>query len=280
MAFGLVWFVLALLPTSAMPLAEVTNDHRMFFPFVGLALAVGWAARLALLRAQRIPERALLAGIAVVLMAAALGTRERNRVWSTEETLWQDVTEKSPKNGRGLMNYGALFVARGEYQQGAGLPGACASAEARLSADRVEPGGHLRNHGTAEEADKHFRRSLALADWGDLHYYYGTWLRSWGRTAEAQAQLEPPYMPTAFVSRALLLMQIYSEEGNLKALDALFQETIRLAYDEEAVRRFQEARERNSKRTGKGVAATEAPHPPRWRDRPPRRARPASMRTA
>ena len=45
-AFGLLWFFLALLPTSLVPLAEVTNDHRMFFPFVGLALAVFWSLRL------------------------------------------------------------------------------------------------------------------------------------------------------------------------------------------------------------------------------------------
>ena len=33
-----------------MPLAEVMNDHRMYLPFVGLALAVVWAARLAIFR--------------------------------------------------------------------------------------------------------------------------------------------------------------------------------------------------------------------------------------
>src|ERR1017187_3525228 len=45
-AFGLLWFFVALLPTSLMPLADVTNDHRMFFPFVGLALSVFWSLRL------------------------------------------------------------------------------------------------------------------------------------------------------------------------------------------------------------------------------------------
>jgi protein O-mannosyl-transferase len=45
-AFGPLWFLLAVLPTSVFPLAEVENDHRMFFPFVGLTLAVVWAAAL------------------------------------------------------------------------------------------------------------------------------------------------------------------------------------------------------------------------------------------
>jgi hypothetical protein len=32
-ALGLFWFLAALLPTSIVPLAEVMNDHRMFFPY-------------------------------------------------------------------------------------------------------------------------------------------------------------------------------------------------------------------------------------------------------
>src|SRR5258708_21704302 len=45
-AFGIIWFIVTLLPTSLLPLADVANDHRMFFPFVGLTLAVVWGLRL------------------------------------------------------------------------------------------------------------------------------------------------------------------------------------------------------------------------------------------
>ena len=55
-AFGIIWFFLALAPTSLMPLAEVTNDHRMFFPFVGLTLAVFWTLRLALIPSPAMPD--------------------------------------------------------------------------------------------------------------------------------------------------------------------------------------------------------------------------------
>jgi len=111
--FGILWFFLALLPTSLLPLAEVTNDHRMFFPFVGLALAVVWSLRLVLLR-QPAWLRAALAAAVPVLAIAAAGTWERNRVWRTDQSLWRDVTIKSPKNGRGWMNYGNIFLSRGD----------------------------------------------------------------------------------------------------------------------------------------------------------------------
>jgi tetratricopeptide (TPR) repeat protein len=34
-------------------------------------------------------------------------------VWRTEETLWRDVTLRSPRNGRGLMNYSLTQLAIG-----------------------------------------------------------------------------------------------------------------------------------------------------------------------
>jgi hypothetical protein len=72
-AFGLFWFLLALLPTSLFPLAEVENDHRMFFPFVGLAMSVPWSLALLLLyRGEAVSARrrgALAAGAVCVLIA-------------------------------------------------------------------------------------------------------------------------------------------------------------------------------------------------------------------
>ena len=43
--FGLLWFLITLLPTSLFPLAEVMNDHRTFLPYIGLVIAIAGAAR-------------------------------------------------------------------------------------------------------------------------------------------------------------------------------------------------------------------------------------------
>jgi hypothetical protein len=82
-AFGLLWFRVASLPTSLIALAEVENDHRMYLPFVGLTLSVSWAAVL-LIERYRIPARILVTAGALILAAFAAGTWERNRVWNTE----------------------------------------------------------------------------------------------------------------------------------------------------------------------------------------------------
>ena len=44
--FGLLWFFIALLPTSLLPLAEVMNDHRTFLPYSGLVIAMAGVASL------------------------------------------------------------------------------------------------------------------------------------------------------------------------------------------------------------------------------------------
>jgi len=51
----------------------------------------------------------------LVIGLNAYGVYQRNIIWHTEESLWLDVTIKSPNNGRGLMNYGLTQMAKGNY---------------------------------------------------------------------------------------------------------------------------------------------------------------------
>jgi hypothetical protein len=162
-AFGILWFILALLPTALMPLAEVTNDHRMFFPFVGLALAVIWSVRLAILRISRpVVTRAAAVALVAVLAAAAWGTHQRNQVWHTEESFWRDVTVKSPKNSRGLLNYGITLYEAHDFD------GALHYLE--LAAKYREPDANLEESlagtyealGRKKEAEEHYRRAREL----------------------------------------------------------------------------------------------------------------------
>lgn len=119
-AFGLIWFAAALLPTSLAPFAEVTNDHRMYFPFIGLALSIVTYAGILIQRySQSFPGKyyyPAIAGIFVLIVSAnAYGVSQRNEVWHDEESLWSDVVVKSPLNGRGLMNYGVVKLREGNY---------------------------------------------------------------------------------------------------------------------------------------------------------------------
>lgn len=190
-SFGLTWFAIALIPTSSIfPLAEVVNEHRIFFAYIGLVLAV----------AALIPQRALGTVAIVVVLAHAIGTHERNEVWRSEETLWTDVVAKSPANGRAWMNYGLTQMAKGNY--------AAAKASFERAAQFVPNYSNLEINrgivdgqtGDAASAEAHFRRALQLNPDANAHFFYARWLLQRGRAADAlphareAARLSPTFV--------------------------------------------------------------------------------------
>jgi len=175
-AFGLSWFAVALIPTSSFfPLAEVVNEHRIFFAFIGLVLAA----------AVLIPQRFLGVIAVVVLTAHLIGTYERNLVWKNEETLWADVVAKSPGNGRGWMNYGLTKMGKGDFvgakadfEHAATLVPNYWVLEINRGIDDAALGDQL-------SAEAHFKRALALNADANAHFFYARWLAQHGRTQEA-----------------------------------------------------------------------------------------------
>ncbi len=120
-SFGIAWFFIALLPTTLNPLFQIANDHRMFFPFIGLFIAVPWGGLMIIKKYKLLSQGKnysvqLIIVLSILLIGHAYGTSQRNKVWDSGESLWLDVVVKSPKNGRGLMNYGLIHMAKGNYE--------------------------------------------------------------------------------------------------------------------------------------------------------------------
>lgn len=121
-SFGILWYYIALLPTSSfIAFAEVMNDHRPFIPYIGFTIAFVFLIYYAIEKYKQtffsnsMIQLSFLLLIAFFTLANAYGVYQRNNVWKTEENLWYDVSIKSPKNGRGLMNYGLTLMGRGDY---------------------------------------------------------------------------------------------------------------------------------------------------------------------
>jgi protein O-mannosyl-transferase len=193
-AFGILWFFLALVPSSSVvPFAEVMNDHRMFFPFVGLTLAATWAVahvlmkREAAMRRSRWALPAVITACVAVLLAHAYGTRQRNIVWRTEESLWLDVTNKSPANGRGLMTYGVLLMAKGDFDGADRYFTRALQYTPQYAYLHVNIGVLKGAQGKQADAERHFREAQLIDPTNPVSYfYYARWLQSVGRTEEAR----------------------------------------------------------------------------------------------
>jgi tetratricopeptide (TPR) repeat protein len=228
-AFGLWWFVIALLPTSSFfPLAEVANEHRIFFAYIGLVLAVAYWL-LQLVRARTILRNAAIAVALSVLVLHAIGTHERNEIWATETSLWRDVVEKSPANGRAWMNYGLSHMARGDYNAAKTAFDRAALLNPNYSVLEINQGIVLGVIGKQEEAERHFRRALELDPSANAHYYYARWLVERGRAPQALEHLRSALrLSPAFGEVRTLLMRVLSAAGRDAELRAIAQDTLRI----------------------------------------------------
>jgi tetratricopeptide (TPR) repeat protein len=226
-AFGLLWYLVAQAPTALFAVAEVENDHRMFFPLVGLVLSVGWAAGLTLPRSW---SRAAAAAAVLLLSAYAWGTWQRNRVWRTDESLWSDVTIKSPANGRGLMNYGLSLITKGDtataldyFNRAAVFTPNYAQLQTNLGIAHAALG-----HDT--EAETHFRRALTLAPaYGQGHFFYARWLQQKRRSQEAAMEVRTAISlsPSLMEARYLYLQSLWAAR-DLPALAKQVDEVLKL----------------------------------------------------
>jgi len=221
-AFGIYWYILALLPTSIFPLAEIENDHRMYFPFVGLVLSLVYAAALLFQPGKSKRGRIELAvACGLVLAVAAHGTWLRNIVWLNEETLWYDVTLKSPQNGRGLMNYGLTQMEKGDYVRALSYFTRAVEFSPDYYVLEINLGianGALNNDA---EAERHFARSIELAPQdAQALYFYASWLRDRGRSSEAIQNLNADiqYNP-AYLDARYLLMWVYHDLGDTAGIE-------------------------------------------------------------
>jgi tetratricopeptide (TPR) repeat protein len=120
-AFGALWYLALLVPSSGMPMPEVAAEHRTYLASAGLCIAA--ASLLAQApRALGAPSAAARplarAGAAAILAALALLTVARNRVWSDPVRLFEDAVRHAP----------GLFASNYQLAEALRERGECAAA--------------------------------------------------------------------------------------------------------------------------------------------------------
>jgi protein O-mannosyl-transferase len=261
-SFGLIWFFIALLPTSSfIPLSEVLNDHRIFYPFIGLALACanisGYLYTKYLNSANRsktaIQQSRLLVLLLVLIIVGgnAYGVHQRNKVWHDEETLWLDVTIKSPKNGRGLMNYGLTQMSKGNYPEALKYFEKALVYNPYYSYLHINMGIIKNALNQTEEAEAYFKKAISLDQtYYGTYYYYASFLNKHKRYAEAipmyekAIELSPTYLNSSYE-----LMQIYYDNEQWDKLRQLAQRTLNMIPEDKLAQNYLNASQTKKSKT-------------------------------
>ena len=271
-SFGILWFIITLVPTSLIPLAEVMNDHRVFLPYVGLMISVSWGVNLLLRRfrhqfsARILYNTAVTSVLAIFLLAGCYGTHRRNEVWRSEETLWHDVVEKSPQNGRGLMNYGVVLMEKADYT---------GAEKYFLQALVLTPNyGRLHTNlgvlhaaiGNTAQAEEYFRKAVSLQPQDPLPYfYYAGFLKKRSRYPEAITNLEKTLaLYAANMDARSLLMETYLKLGDFRKATGIAAETLRLAPGDKQATMYLTAINSGSSKAEITAAAESTPGTPEY----------------
>jgi tetratricopeptide (TPR) repeat protein len=119
-------FFAILAPTSSViPLPDTVFEHRMYLPLaavIGAVVAGGYALGRRLVPGRTLSGRA--SGLCVVLSVLVVGmlalmTQQRNKDYSSEETLWRDVLKTRPDNYRAYISLSTTLVGQGRAEEAA-----------------------------------------------------------------------------------------------------------------------------------------------------------------
>ena len=115
--FGLMWFVIALLPVShIIPFPLLMADRFLYIPSVGLFLAMAVSADEMLRRSKG--GKVLLGVLSgVILLSFASLSWNRVPVFKSDIALWKDSLQKNSNNTHSMMNLGLAYWKQGDDQK-------------------------------------------------------------------------------------------------------------------------------------------------------------------
>jgi len=115
-AFGLGWTALGLFPVSnvLVPTGVTLAERTLYLPSMGMMLAVGGAAALAVERLRHPRVLAAAAGLVVILGVSRSASRQL--VWRDNDTFWRQAAIDAPRSYRARHAYAQILSAAGRQE--------------------------------------------------------------------------------------------------------------------------------------------------------------------
>lgn len=157
----LLFFSMACIPilwapvSNIWPSAYFAADRYLYSILPWIALAVTASVQLL----GRNPQRITLAIILLLLFPATYLTRQQNKIWESEWTLWTNAFKVSPENAYVLNTLGVLYGDKGDMKKAFGLIGK--AAQNPFCQECQENMAHLYEWlGNKEKAKIYYKRAM------------------------------------------------------------------------------------------------------------------------
>lgn len=118
-AFACLFFFLNhIVESSVIPL-ELVFEHRNYLPslFLFWPVAIGFYLLVARVGDRRRLYYAAHAGLVLVLLSLGLATYQRNEVWTSDKTFWEDAQKKAPRYKRPYQQLASYYQNRGQLDK-------------------------------------------------------------------------------------------------------------------------------------------------------------------
>lgn len=118
LSFGLLWILLHLALEAVLPLHPMV-EYRLYLPSVGAAIlaAVGWSRAWDAATGIRWARIGLAGALVLTLGGLIAWTRNVNRLWLDDVSLWADARLKAPTDARPFVYLGRAYWLRGMHEQ-------------------------------------------------------------------------------------------------------------------------------------------------------------------
>ena len=118
--FWYALFFIGLLPVSQIvPLVTLMNDRYLYFPLVGAAAFFGLVALSSADRVSGLRKGALAVVLGLLIIPLPLLSWQRTSVWSSDVSLWMDVTSKTPGSPLAWNGLGMSYIDAGRFDEAA-----------------------------------------------------------------------------------------------------------------------------------------------------------------
>lgn len=117
MVFGIFFFIISLMPVyNIIPLRNPLAERYLYLPLTGFLIAL-----YGLIKPMGYAKRSgtvliLICSLLLIGMFCIMAIK-RNRIWSSNYSLWADAVKKAPRSSRAHSNLGSVFLKQGQLDE-------------------------------------------------------------------------------------------------------------------------------------------------------------------